>query len=120
LTIIACTGDVVEAEAAVAERFGQMVAAEVGRLRPATLVLTGGDTALAVLRALGVKTLGVCGEAAPGLPQFEITATDGSSIAVISKSGGFGRRDVFATLLGEAGASSGGSAVAATGTRYPG
>lgn len=100
LIIFTCTGDVAEAEAAVAARFGQMVAAESGRLRPATLVLSGGDTALAVLRALNIETLRVRGEAAPGLPRSEIATADGRTITVISKSGGFGRRHVFSTILG--------------------
>ena len=103
LTIFACTGDMTEPPALVATRFAQSVAAEARRTRPSTMLLTGGDTALAVLQALGVRTVQVCGEAAAGLPWFEVASADGGTITAISKSGGFGTEDILARVLGTGG-----------------
>ena len=71
----------------------------VDRMRPMTLLMTGGDTALAVLRALGVTTLQVQGETAGGLPWFEVRGADGEAIAAVSKSGGFGSADILLKIL---------------------
>ena len=103
LTIFACKGDMTEPPALVATRFARSVAAEAARTNPSTMLLTGGDTALAVLQALGVRTLDIRGEAAAGLPWFEVASADGGTITVVSKSGGFGTEDILAKVLGTAG-----------------
>jgi uncharacterized protein YgbK (DUF1537 family) len=61
-----------------------------------TLVLTGGDTARAVLDALGVRALEIEGEAQPGVP---VTAPfEAGGPKVVLKAGGFGHNDFFARL----------------------
>jgi uncharacterized protein YgbK (DUF1537 family) len=99
LMVFACSGDMAELPDRVAGIFAEHVAAEVERIRPATLLTTGGDTTFAVLRALGVRTLQLRGEAAGGLPWFEIRRADGGTIAAVSKSGGFGSPGVLLELL---------------------
>lgn len=58
-------------------------------------VLTGGDTAMAVCRALGVQALRLSGEFAPGLPGGVAVGGVLDGTPVILKSGGFGREDVL-------------------------
>lgn len=62
------------------------------------LVVTGGDTAAAVLRALGVQVLRPLAELMPGVPCSEIEFAS-RRILYISKSGGFGDPDLFERLL---------------------
>ena len=99
LTVFACSGSMREPPERVAEIFAEHVAAEVERVRPATMLTTGGDTTFAVLRALGVRTLQVRGEAGGGLPWFEVRRADGGTIAAVSKSGGFGSADILLRIL---------------------
>jgi D-threonate/D-erythronate kinase len=57
------------------------------------LVLTGGDTARAVLRALGIASLRVVGEVETGVPML-LTAGP-QALPVITKAGDFGDRDTL-------------------------
>jgi uncharacterized protein YgbK (DUF1537 family) len=106
LTVFACSGSVIEPPDRVADIFAEHVAAEVERIRPATMLTTGGDTTFAVLRALGVRTLQVRGEASGGLPWYEVRRADGGTIAAVSKSGGFGSADVLLKVLARPGSQS--------------
>jgi uncharacterized protein YgbK (DUF1537 family) len=99
LAVYACSGEVAADLHTVAARFAKSLAIEIERLRPSTMLLTGGETAAAVLEALGVKLVRIRGEAVPGLAWFEIPAADGSMIACISKSGGFGNEDTLVKAL---------------------
>jgi uncharacterized protein YgbK (DUF1537 family) len=65
-------------------------------------VTGGGDTALAILRALGVTMVEPQGEAAPGLPWFWINRPNVRPLRCVVKSGGFGDTDVLASLLAPA------------------
>ncbi len=56
------------------------------------LVLTGGDTARAVLRALGVASLRFAGEVETGVP---ILVAEGSGLPVVTKAGDFGDRETL-------------------------
>jgi len=62
----------------------------------AALVLTGGDTAAFVLRALSATSILLAGEIAPGIPWGVIQGGDADGCIVITKSGGFGRHDTLA------------------------
>jgi D-threonate/D-erythronate kinase len=83
----------------VAQRFADDVARTIATCRPSWLVMGGGETTLAILRRLGVGVLHPIGEAAPGLPAFDIALGGGKSLRCITKSGGFGSRDVLVGLL---------------------
>ena len=62
----------------------------------AALVLTGGDTASFVLRALNASSILLAGELAPGIPWGVIQGGDADGCIVVTKSGGFGRHDTLA------------------------
>lgn len=66
----------------------------VGEAR-APLVLTGGDTASLVCRALGVREIHLHREIAPGIPQGLIAGGVFDGVPVVTKSGAFGRPDVL-------------------------
>lgn len=82
---------------------GQVVAARLAQgVKPylpglKTLLLTGGETAAAVLDAVGIGLLRVEGEVLPGLPLCRALDVPGFP-AVITKSGGFGPSDTLLRL----------------------
>ncbi|CAL8972593.1 MAG: hypothetical protein BGO38_12605 [Cellulomonas sp. 73-145] len=59
------------------------------------LLVAGGETSGAVVRALGVRTLQVGAAAAPGVPWT--VSEDGPPLALLLKSGNFGDADLFST-----------------------
>lgn len=59
------------------------------------LILSGGATAEAVVRHLGLRTVTVVGEILPGLP-----VARGGTYTIVTKSGGFGAPDTLARLFG--------------------
>ncbi|HEX2917439.1 MAG TPA: four-carbon acid sugar kinase family protein [Edaphobacter sp.] len=61
-------------------------------------VLTGGDTAALVLRSLGVGSIRLTGQFAPGLAMGIAQGGVLDGITVILKSGGFGSRDVLCRI----------------------
>jgi len=61
----------------------------------AALILTGGDTAAFVLRALGASSIVLAGEIARGVPWGFIEGGMADGCAVVTKSGGFGHRDAL-------------------------
>jgi uncharacterized protein YgbK (DUF1537 family) len=94
-----CAGEMLEPAHVVSQRFAGGISAAITVKKPRTLVLSGGDTTLAVLNMLGVGLLEICGEAAPGLPWFMIPLEGGMKISAISKSGGFGDADTLHRML---------------------
>src|SRR5674476_1226791 len=80
--------------AAVAAELALVVQAITDAAPTAALVLTGGETALAVSRALGARELRLLAEITPGIAIGELVLAD-RSIAAITKSGGFGARDAL-------------------------
>ncbi len=62
---------------------------------PAALILTGGDTAAFVLRALGAHAIRLGGEVAPGIPWGLVEGGLADGCTVVTKSGGFGERDAL-------------------------
>ena len=80
---------------AIGRTIGQTVGAALEYGGVDALVVTGGDTALQVLTALGVRQLRLIAEALPGVPVANIELKDGSSIVFISKAGSYGDADAF-------------------------
>lgn len=80
---------------AVSARLAKGVARHIPGLT--SLVLTGGETAAAVLETLGIRLLQVEGEVLPGLP-FCRAAGRPQFPALITKSGGFGPPDTLLRL----------------------
>ncbi|WP_163264314.1 four-carbon acid sugar kinase family protein [Chelativorans alearense] len=99
--LLHCTGGMTARPDEVAAQFAEGVVRLVRQVRPDLLALGGGDTALAVCTALGAGVAVPLGEAAPGLPWFELTGETGVVLPCVVKSGGFGRVDVLSGLLAE-------------------
>ena len=75
----------------------------IAQASPTLVVLTGGETALAVLRALGARHLELDGAPASGLALGRLVVQEASSLPVLTKAGGFGPPDLFVALArGEA------------------
>jgi uncharacterized protein YgbK (DUF1537 family) len=73
----------------IAEALGQVVRGLVG-LRPAGLFLTGGDTAIAVCRALQVSAIDVMSEVSTGIPLGKLSGGICPGLRVVTKAGAFG------------------------------
>jgi D-threonate/D-erythronate kinase len=65
----------------------------------ACLCLTGGDTALLVCRALGIRSLRLHAEFAPGAPLAYAEGGAFHGTPVLLKSGGFGEADLLCRVL---------------------
>jgi uncharacterized protein YgbK (DUF1537 family) len=65
----------------------------------AGLVLTGGDTALAVCGALEAHTLSLIGEVAPGIPLAFVADGPHRGLSLVTKAGGFGRPGAIAEAI---------------------
>jgi uncharacterized protein YgbK (DUF1537 family) len=71
-------------------RLGAAAAELVRRVRPAGLVLTGGDTAAAVCAALHARLIQLEGETEPGIPWGRLLDGDLPGLVVVTKAGSFG------------------------------
>jgi uncharacterized protein YgbK (DUF1537 family) len=63
------------------------------------LVLSGGDTALAVCRARGVQGIRLLREILPGIPLGLLVGGSCNGLPVVTKAGGFGAVDALAAIL---------------------
>ena len=79
-----------------ADELGRRATTAIAEHRPDAVVLFGGDTAFAVLRALGCMSLRPIGEVLPGVP---VARCENSGLVVVTKAGGFGEKDVVATVI---------------------
>jgi len=68
------------------------------KVSPILLALTGGETAQAVMRALGASQLEIVGAPASGLALGHLVAEGPRALPVLTKAGGFGPPDLFVTL----------------------
>ncbi len=73
-----------------AARLAESARARVERSRPGTLLLTGGETAIAVLRALGAGGLRLAGEIEPGIALGALVGGPFDGLVLVTKAGGFG------------------------------
>ena len=65
------------------------------RGRPGAILLTGGETAIAVLHALGAASVRVFGQLEPGLALGALAGGPFDGLAVMTKAGGFGDPDAL-------------------------
>lgn len=87
------TGDPAKVSAELAEQVARIVDTRAG----ATILASGGDTAMAIVRRLGIRALVPQGELAPGIPlSFDAGRPD---VLIATKSGGFGDPDTLVTCL---------------------
>lgn len=99
--IARCSGSQTGDPAGVASRFAQGIRRAVENTNPEMIVMGGGDTALAVLRELGISVLVPAGEIEAGIPWFEIETLNGRKFRGAVKSGGFGTIESLVQLLPE-------------------
>ncbi|GLQ11620.1 hypothetical protein GCM10007913_35520 [Devosia yakushimensis] len=92
-------GETAEAGDVVAARFAAGLADMVQSTPPAAMLISGGETAYALLRQLGAGTILLGGEALPGVP-FGWAQIGGKTVQILTKSGGFGPRDTISLLTG--------------------
>jgi uncharacterized protein YgbK (DUF1537 family) len=82
----------------VALDLAQGVVQIVSRCPVEALVATGGDTAVAILRALDQPVVRVMGDLLPGIPYGRIAAA-GRPLWLVTKAGGFGTRDTLVEIV---------------------
>lgn len=92
-------GEVTETSSVVAARFAEGLAELVRAAPPAAILVSGGETAYAVLARLGVERIVLGGEALPGVP-FAEAQIGGRKVLILTKSGGFGPQDTISLLTG--------------------
>ena len=83
-------------------RLAAQAAAAIERERWDLVVVTGGETAVALWSALGAERLDLIGAPAPGLALGQLRAPGRDPLAVLTKAGGFGPPDLLVTLQREA------------------
>lgn len=88
----------VEPGPVVADRFADGLAEIIADAVPASLLVSGGETAYAVLTRLGVNCVTLLGEALPGIPYASATI-GGKQVVILTKSGGFGDPDAISLLV---------------------
>lgn len=96
-----CSGALTSIPEQVVARFADGIRQVVEKTRPDMLMMGGGDTALAILKALGASVLIPNGEIEAGIPWFQIESVDGQTIRCAVKSGGFGNIDSLLKLIPE-------------------
>jgi uncharacterized protein YgbK (DUF1537 family) len=86
-----------ESSREIAAALGQAAARLVRSLGIDAVVMSGGDTALAVFQALGIAQAALLGELSPGVAigTFQI---DRIPVTFVTKSGGFGDRDALVKI----------------------
>jgi D-threonate/D-erythronate kinase len=83
-------------------RLAAQATAAIERERWDLVVVTGGETAVALWSALGAERLDLVGAPAPGLALGQLRAPGREPLAVLTKAGGFGPPDLLVTLQREA------------------
>jgi uncharacterized protein YgbK (DUF1537 family) len=73
----------------------EAVAEGIAAARPAALMVSGGDTASLVFRAIGARRITLCDEIVPGVPRGILRGGWLDGLPVVTKSGGFGDPDTL-------------------------
>ncbi|WP_428031650.1 four-carbon acid sugar kinase family protein [Ancylobacter sp.] len=103
LVTVAFEGDRASAARVIAERFARLLEASP---RPGCLFVAGGETLRDVAEAVGAEGLAVEGALEAGLPVSRLRGGRLHGLAVISKSGAFGRPELLVDLAAALGAMS--------------
>jgi D-threonate/D-erythronate kinase len=95
------SGDALDgAREQVARRLASAARAVLSESTPSLVVLSGGETALAVMRALGARHLEIDGAPATGLALGRLIAAGRPPLPLLTKAGGFASPGLFAALKG--------------------
>ncbi len=82
----------------IARGLGLLVDMLMRRTRPGSLFVTGGDTAAALLQAVGAAGLRLREEVLPGVVAGSILGGDFEGLTVVTKAGAFGDKNTLVTL----------------------
>jgi D-threonate/D-erythronate kinase len=80
-------------------RLAGLAARMLADVRPDLIAVTGGETAVALLRAVGATRLELSGAPSSGLALGDALVDPTSKLPVLTKAGGFGPSDLFLSLL---------------------
>lgn len=83
----------------IADRMSEL-AVRLTNHRTGALILTGGDTAVAVCRRLKAAGISILREIAPGVPLGRLSGGEKDGLPVVTKAGAFGQDDIFVRALG--------------------
>lgn len=86
-----------EAAKRIADRIASVASALMRKTRPAGVIATGGDTARALLEAIGVSGLNLHDEVSPGIPIGSIPDGPFEGLRIVTKAGGFGPPEALAS-----------------------
>jgi uncharacterized protein YgbK (DUF1537 family) len=78
-----------------AKRLADAARGRIDRERPGAVLLTGGETAIAVLHALDAGGLRLTGQLEPGLALGALAGGPFDGLTVVTKAGGFGDADAL-------------------------
>lgn len=78
---------------------GEITAAILKKTSTRNLILSGGDTAIGVCRALNIQRLQIIEELLPGIPISKTYADEYGPLQIITKAGGFGDENTLVQLL---------------------
>jgi D-threonate/D-erythronate kinase len=84
----------------VARRLAEGAAALLARGGFAAVIVSGGDTAVALLQRLRQPALRVMGTLLAGIPYSKIAGPQGE-LVIVTKSGGFGTPDTFSAIASQ-------------------
>lgn len=87
-----------ELEVNIKKIFGEMVLKILQNSHLRNLILTGGDVALGVCKALDISNLTILDELLPGIP-LSITRYKSDPLNIMTKAGGFGQADTLYELM---------------------
>jgi D-threonate/D-erythronate kinase len=76
-------------------RLAEAAQDRIARERPGAVLLTGGETAIAVLRVLGASALRLAGQLEPGLAMGVVVGGPFDGLVAMTKAGGFGDPDTL-------------------------
>ena len=82
----------------IVEGLGFLVAAVLKKTIPGFLFATGGDTADAVLTAIGAQGIRICGEIVTGMVQGTLFGGPMDGLPAVTKAGAFGKQDALVVL----------------------
>lgn len=84
---------------AIAGALGEITRRLVTERRVCSLVITGGDTAVHICRALGARGIDLATELLPGIPLGRLLGGVAHGLSVVTKAGGFGPPEAFVRIL---------------------
>ena len=98
--VVAAAAAPVAAAPAVARQLARAAAHVLERARPDLIVVSGGETAYALIQALRPARFDLRGAPADGLALGELALADGRRMALLTKAGGFDAAPLLPALLG--------------------